>query len=76
MQNCAKTGLLTGTMPVDSAARCDLDHTSGDGRPGTPVSGRPAADSPETAALDGDLVGASQSRTPVHETRRDWPLDV
>jgi hypothetical protein len=67
---------LTGMLPVDPAARRDLDHTSGHGRPGTPESGRPAADSLETAALDGDLAGASRSRTPVHETRRDLPLDV
>jgi hypothetical protein len=60
---------------VDLAGR-DLDHRSQGGRPGTSASGRPAADSPETAALDGDLAGASRSRAPGHESRRDLPLDM
>jgi hypothetical protein len=57
-------------LPVDSAARSDLDHRIRIGRPGTPESGRPAADSPETAVLDGDLAGASRSRAPGHDLRR------
>jgi hypothetical protein len=61
---------LTGKLPVDSVARIDLGRRIRIGRSGTPVSGRPAADSPETAALDGDLAGASRSRAPGHKLRR------
>jgi hypothetical protein len=62
-------------MPVDPVARCDLDHRSGDRRPGTSVSGRPAADSPETATLDGGLGGAGRFRAPGRDLAWDLSPD-
>jgi hypothetical protein len=61
---------LTGKLPIDPVARIDLGRRIRIGRLGTPASRRPAADSPETAALDGELAGASRSRAPGHDLRR------
>jgi hypothetical protein len=54
---------LTGKLPVDSVARIDLGRRIRIGRPGTPVSGRPAADSPAQVdpALPGTICDAEST---------------
>jgi hypothetical protein len=70
LQKRPVTAELTGKLPIDPVARIDLGRRIRIGRPGTPASGRTAADSPETATLDGELAGASRSRAPGHDLQR------